>query len=109
MRQKIIQLPQGQTLDVVFTPTIEGVPLSSLNAAIFLVYTFSGTTVLTKSLGNGITFEDGIVKIALDSQDTLNFSGSHKFDCLLGVTAEGPELFPMRGIFDVLPTKARIT
>lgn len=107
VKQITIQMLQGSSLTINTTPTIRGLLIPEISAANFIVYK-GANTVLSKTLGSGVSFLNGTLSVDLEPEDTLDLLGSYYYEIVLQTSPVSKTYFAAKGIFDIIATLGRI-
>lgn len=105
------QTPEfDQAADAVLNIThkVAGVPLGAISAGKYQMFDEDGAVVLTKTLGSGLFFESGTIRIPLTEQDTFTLHGTYTHECLVR-DAQGTDIFVLtRSKIKFKPTTVRL-
>lgn len=89
--------------------TLDGAPLPDIISGRYTLYTtIAPQTLITEvSLGDGLTYNSGVVTVHLTEEDTALAVGSLKHDCVVRLTT-GEDVFILSEKIKFLPTVSRI-
>jgi len=102
-----IEFNQGTSGIVSILHEVDNVAITGIVAAKYSMYGSAGNVLLTKTLGSGIEFVDGKIKISFSEDDTKELSGKFTHECLVIDSLNRP-LFVLTGTIRFTPTRARL-
>lgn len=101
-------LAQGADYTIEFPFTLDGIKVNAA-AAIEFEITKNDTPVLTKTLGNGVTIQSGLISVQLTNANTLALVGYYDFELwIVPVTDPSKRHFIGDGRIHFSKTNSRI-
>lgn len=102
------EFDQAADAVLIINHQVNGEPLGAISAGKYQMFDQDGAVVLTKTLGSGLFFENGAIRISFTEQDTLELFGSYVHECLVR-DPRGTDIFVLRsGKIKFKPTKVRL-
>lgn len=102
------EFDQAADAMLIINHKVAGVPLTAISAGKYQMFDEDGAVVLTKTLGFGLIFDNGAIRIPLTEQDTLNLDGTYTHECLVR-DPQGTDIFVLKGgKIKFKPTKVRL-
>lgn len=91
-----INFKQGASALLIIEHDIDDEPVTGITAAKYELYGRTGQVLITKSLNNGITFNEGKIEILLSDEDTTQLSGNYNHQCV-AIDLNNRTFFPLIG------------
>lgn len=100
---------QASDIYIDINHTVNGSPLPAIVSGHYTLYTALApqTVICDVSLGDGLTYNAGVVTVHLTEEDTALAVGSLKHDCVVRLTT-GDDIFILSEKIKFLPTISRI-
>jgi hypothetical protein len=86
---------------------VNNVLLGAISQAKYQIFDKNDVPVVTKTLGSGISFLNGVTTISLSDSDTLNLVGSYRHECLVR-DPMGQDIFILKSSIRFNKTKVRL-
>lgn len=102
-----LTVKQATDFTISVTTTLDGSPIAGVSAAKYCVYGPKAVLVLEKTLGDGVSFANGVVKISFTETDTATLEGSFTHECLVRDLA-GTDAFILEGSLRITKTLTRL-
>lgn len=102
-----MKFKQASDVYIVISPTIDSSPLVAIQNAQYVVYGREGV-IITKTLGDGVSFQECAVTIHLTDIDTAELpKGKYTHECVIRDTQDN-DTFILQDQFEITTTIARI-
>lgn len=103
---ELLTLRQGTGGVINVAHDVDGVPISGIQAAKYQLFDRDGAVLLTLSLGNGISWNGGVIAITITAAmaDPLNTFYTH--ECAV-IDTDGRDLIVLDGPLQFKPRKVR--
>jgi hypothetical protein len=103
------EFDQAADAMLIINHKVAGVPLAAISAGKYQMFDEDGAVVLTKTLGFGLIFDSGAIRIQFTEQDTLNLHGTFAHECVVR-DPQGKSIFVLKRPEKIKfePTKARL-
>ena len=102
-----LNFKQGASALLQIEHTIDNEPVSGISEAKYELYGRTGQVLITKKLGDGIEFSEGLIEIQLTEDDTATLSASYNHQCVAKDLA-GLKFYPLNGAITFGATKPRL-
>lgn len=102
-----LNFKQGASALLQIEHDIDEAPVTGISEAKYELYGRTGQVLVTKELGEGIEFSEGLIEIQLTENDTAELSQSYNHQCVAKDLA-GLTFFPLNGQITFGATKPRL-
>jgi hypothetical protein len=85
---------------------VDGLPIDGITSAKYQLFDRNGNALITKQLGDGITFTDGRIVVVLSASDVTELAGAFTHECAVRDN-QGRNLFVLTGPIRLIATKVR--
>jgi hypothetical protein len=101
-----LEVKQASDIYLVINCQVNGLSLPILSAAKYIVFNRASERLITKTLGNGITYNSGIVTVHLTDTDS-DLQGNYNHECVVK-DMDDNDIFILTGKIRFIKTTARI-
>lgn len=102
-----LNFKQGASALLQIEHSIDNEPVTGITAAKYELYGRTGQVLISKSLGDGIEFSDGIIEIELTEADTAELNSSYNHQCV-AKDVSNRTFYPLSGSITFGATKPRL-
>lgn len=103
---ELIQLRQGSGGVINVAHDVDGVPISGIQAAKYQMFSRDDSTVMTLSLGNGISWSGNAIVITITAAMADQLDGFFTHECA-AIDTDGRDLIVLDGPIQFKPRKVR--
>ena len=74
---------------------VSGAPLGAVSAAKYQMFDEDGAVVMTKTLNNGISVVNGVIRVVWNEEDSMDLTGTYLHECVVR-DPQGTDLYPLK-------------